>query len=194
MANVVNRTTVEYIKSVNTPDYSPAEWIINPDLSALDDVPHRYWKVVGDDVVEMDQAEKDAVDAAIAEKQHESMLMGRKVDSLPVTILDDLFNEEVYRIGGKVPVKGTLYPDNIVVNAVINAYVEEGDTGTIRVYDATNAQELGTIEFTETVQTLKTLELTDISKGVDVVIEVHGKVGGASEQLHLEGITLVIYR
>lgn len=64
MASVLNRTTLQYLQSVNTPDYSAEEWIINPDLSAVAAVDQRYWKLVGDQVVEMTQAEKDAVDAA----------------------------------------------------------------------------------------------------------------------------------
>lgn len=35
MAAVLNKQTLEYLESVNTPDYHPADWIINPDLSAL---------------------------------------------------------------------------------------------------------------------------------------------------------------
>lgn len=66
MAAVINRTTLVYHKSVNTPDYPPADWIINPDMSAVEGVSKIYWKVVGDTVVEMDQSEKDAVDAAQA--------------------------------------------------------------------------------------------------------------------------------
>jgi len=66
MANVVNRTAVplQILYSVNTPDYDPADWIINPDLSILDTVPLKYCKVSGDLIVEMTAAEKAAVDAA----------------------------------------------------------------------------------------------------------------------------------
>ena len=66
MADVINRTTLELLKSQNTPDFPVADWIINPDLSALAGVPTKYWKVVGDTVIEMTQTEKDAVDAAAA--------------------------------------------------------------------------------------------------------------------------------
>jgi hypothetical protein len=76
MADVVNRSTVQYLHSVNTPDYSDVFWIINPDLSALIGVPQKYWKVVGDTVVEMTVSEKNAVDTAtpdaILEKAAES--------------------------------------------------------------------------------------------------------------------------
>lgn len=61
MANVIHRTTKQYLQSVNTPEYDPAEWIINP---VLPDVAQKYWKISGDSVLEMNQSEKDAVDAA----------------------------------------------------------------------------------------------------------------------------------
>jgi len=63
MANVINRTTLEYRTSVSTGRFDTADWIINPDLSALSGIDKKYWKVVGDTVVEMTQPEKDAVDA-----------------------------------------------------------------------------------------------------------------------------------
>lgn len=64
MADVLNRTTKQLLRSVNSPDYDPADWIINPDLSGVSGVPVVYWKIDGDTVSEMSQAEKDAVDAA----------------------------------------------------------------------------------------------------------------------------------
>jgi hypothetical protein len=64
MANVINRTTGQYLVSVNTPDYLPADWIINP--SVPDGVAQKYWKVVGDSVVEMTAEEKAQVDGALA--------------------------------------------------------------------------------------------------------------------------------
>ena len=67
MANVIKRTasangTYECQKSVNTPDYPTGTWLINPDVSALSAVPEKYWKVVGETVVEMSSAEKAVVD------------------------------------------------------------------------------------------------------------------------------------
>ena len=64
MANVINRTTLEYLVSVNTPDYPEEEWIINPDLSMVQGVPRKYWKIDVDSVVPMSQEEKDAYDLA----------------------------------------------------------------------------------------------------------------------------------
>jgi len=66
MASVVNRTTKQYLGSVHTPDYSPVDWIIDPDLSSVIGVPSKYWNISGDIITEMTQPEKDAVDAAEA--------------------------------------------------------------------------------------------------------------------------------
>jgi len=71
MAAVISRTPnilgviYEYKPSAHTPDYDPEDWLINPDLSGLLSVPEKYWKVVGDTVVEMNQSEKDSVEDVI---------------------------------------------------------------------------------------------------------------------------------
>ena len=67
MATVLNRTTLDLIESAHTPDYDPAQWLINPDLSGVAGLPRRYWKIVGNDVVPMTAAEMAAVDAEIAD-------------------------------------------------------------------------------------------------------------------------------
>lgn len=61
MATVINRNTKQYLMSVHTPDYPALDWIHNPiiPLCAL-----KYWKIVGDEVLEMSQAEKEAIDLA----------------------------------------------------------------------------------------------------------------------------------
>lgn len=64
MANVLNRTTKQYLVSVNTPDYPVGSWIHSPDLSAVVGFSERYWTITGDAVTLMSQAERDAVDAA----------------------------------------------------------------------------------------------------------------------------------
>lgn len=58
MANVINRTTKQYLKSVNTPDYPEDEWIINPDLPNCDPM---FWVIDGDSVREMTTKEKAKV-------------------------------------------------------------------------------------------------------------------------------------
>ena len=60
----VARCVTQYLKSVNTPDYDGVtDKLVNPDLSALSAVAQKYWKESTGSVVEMTQAEKDAIDA-----------------------------------------------------------------------------------------------------------------------------------
>lgn len=71
MANVINRTTLEFRRSVNEPDFPEPDWKWDPNMSAVAGVPFKYWKAPpswdGDvGPVEMTQPEKDAVDAAEA--------------------------------------------------------------------------------------------------------------------------------
>ena len=63
MSSVLHRTTKQFHRSVNTPDFDPADWIINPDLSAVGGFPSKHWVITGDVVSLMDQADRDAVDA-----------------------------------------------------------------------------------------------------------------------------------
>lgn len=67
MANVIKKVanadgTHTYLESVNTPEYPTADWLINPDVSALSAVPRKHWKVSGASVVEMSVAEKAVID------------------------------------------------------------------------------------------------------------------------------------
>lgn len=64
MASVLNRTTVEFLASVNTPDFPTQDWIINPDLTAVAGQPTKYWVITGDVVSLMDAAARAVVDAA----------------------------------------------------------------------------------------------------------------------------------
>jgi hypothetical protein len=67
MANVIifEDGVAQYLESVNTPDYEGnPNAIVEPDLSLVEGVPMKFWKQDGDEVLEMTQAEKDAVLAA----------------------------------------------------------------------------------------------------------------------------------
>lgn len=67
MANVVLFTNgqAQYLESVNTPEYSDnPNAIVSPDLSTVSGVPIKYWKRSGNNIVEMTQAEKDAITAS----------------------------------------------------------------------------------------------------------------------------------
>lgn len=74
MATVINRNTLEILRSVNTPDYPLADYIINPfNLDVVAAIPRKYRKLVANTnpndtevsmVVEMDAGEKVSVDGA----------------------------------------------------------------------------------------------------------------------------------
>ena len=56
MANVINRITRQYLKSVNTPNYPVKDWIINP---ILPDCDSKYYFIENDIVREMTQIERN---------------------------------------------------------------------------------------------------------------------------------------
>ena len=67
MGDYLHRTTKRYFKSWSPNELAEplANYIEDPDLSAVEGVPNIYWIITGDAVSEMSQGEKDAVDAAI---------------------------------------------------------------------------------------------------------------------------------
>lgn len=62
MATVLHRTTKQLITSANTPDFPEADWIINPDMSAVSSFPPKYWIITGNTVSLMSKPERDALD------------------------------------------------------------------------------------------------------------------------------------
>lgn len=81
MANILiheNGKFKSYIESANTLEYltgaPPSKdqvqqfakpgILVNPDLSAVSSVPRKYWKIANNSVVEMTEAEKQAIDNA----------------------------------------------------------------------------------------------------------------------------------
>jgi len=64
MADVLNRTTRELLRSVNTPDYPAADWIASPDLSAVAGFPTWKWVIEGDTIRPPTASELAAIEAA----------------------------------------------------------------------------------------------------------------------------------
>jgi len=75
-SDVLNRATKDYRTSVNTPDFPPSLWIINPDLSVVQGFPSRYWIITGDSVALMNQAARDAIDAQIESNSKDAEATG----------------------------------------------------------------------------------------------------------------------
>jgi len=71
MADIIiyddNNIITQYLKSVNTPDYS-GNVLVNPDISMVKDIPSKYWKIFNGSVIEMTQEEKNSVDISLNSK------------------------------------------------------------------------------------------------------------------------------
>jgi hypothetical protein len=68
-ANVLHRTAdpVVYRRSVNEPDFPTSNWFHDPDISAVQSVPRKYWRrPLTNPVTEMTGPEKAVVDAQLA--------------------------------------------------------------------------------------------------------------------------------
>lgn len=101
MADFLNRTTLELAESAS-PDteYPPAEWVKNPDLSAVAGQPSRYWKLTGDVVSLQTAGEQAATDAAIAaaalvtnRDEAKAPVAATDGDGVRVRALIELFNK-----------------------------------------------------------------------------------------------------
>lgn len=64
MADILNRSTKEFLRGVDESEYNGVDWIINPNLSDVKNIRKKYWKIIGNSVVEMNSAEKEIVDTA----------------------------------------------------------------------------------------------------------------------------------
>lgn len=73
MATVLNRSTKQLISSANTPDYPAADWIVEPDLSAVVGWPSKYWIITGDTVSLMDAGARASLDAAELDAERDAI-------------------------------------------------------------------------------------------------------------------------
>lgn len=62
MSIAINRNTKKILNNIYTGFLNPVEWLINPDLSAVSNLKQKYWKLVGDSVVAMNDTEKAQAD------------------------------------------------------------------------------------------------------------------------------------
>lgn len=105
MADVFNRITPQYIQSVHTPDFNPADWAINPDVSAAVGQPVRYWFLTGATNAEgaeivdiVDAATQASIDAAIADGRNVADQTGQKnayveqrvLEGMALVLLDEI--------------------------------------------------------------------------------------------------------
>ncbi len=94
-AIVANRV-ITYIRSGHTPDYQVGNYLINPDVTGLSGIDIKYWKENAGAVVEMIQAEKDAIDDAL--KQPEIIVSNEQTGVLTTNSRDfiELYSYEPF--------------------------------------------------------------------------------------------------
>lgn len=83
MGNFLHRTTKQYLQSMSPNELLEplANYIEEPDLSAVVGVPNQYWVITGDVVTEMSQGQKDALDAANLSDSRDAVIEG-EIDNL----------------------------------------------------------------------------------------------------------------
>lgn len=62
MARAIHKQTLRYLESVHTPDLDLEEWVLEPDMSFVVGIPSKYWKLVGNKVMEMTPEEKALIE------------------------------------------------------------------------------------------------------------------------------------
>lgn len=96
MANIVLFTNniAQYLPSINTPDYeNNPDVLIDPDLSGVEGVPIKYWKRVGNKVVEMTVIEKQALaDAELLTRKNAANIFGIQDMKIVLTALIKVIN------------------------------------------------------------------------------------------------------
>ena len=135
MADVFNRTDGRYLQSVNTPDFNPANWIINPNLSAVAGQPVRYWIIdpPGSDTIRLatageqaaiDAARAAASDAANKETQKNNYDLERILQGMVLALIDEVnllrqqFNTTTGQVNAIAPtVTATAFTDRTPAQA-----------------------------------------------------------------------------
>ena len=193
MANVFSKTPnadgiYTYIRSANTPDYTPTDWLHNPDVSALESgspvVPEIYWKAAGSPlaVVEMTQEEKDAVSPSLIRGEHETVTFEGQ------TVMSSSYHRVAAFLCDGSGHHGVPHKIEVL------GHVDSGVTGDVRVYDKTNGVVLASKTFTNTEEDKIELTLVDPSPwpSDEAIVEIHAKrtVGTEKEKVYLNSMVI----
>lgn len=125
MANVLNRTSKLYIESVNTPDFPETDWVINPDLTAVEGYASAYWLINPDDTISLMSAEDRAdVDTWLP-------YMGTELAGA-IRIKQDMINEHrELKLNGGWLYKGIMYDSDAVSRSNMTGVIALIGTGYI---------------------------------------------------------------
>lgn len=136
---IVPNKVIEYMKSVNTPDYiGLPNIIINPDLSNVQYVSMKYWKVSEEQVVEMDVSEKDAINEAVEAKT----IKEKKYQVLEYDSSKRLIKEQWFYIDNgngtyskKVQEVSYVYNNSILLSKIEVTYYYDGTVAEEKIWD-----------------------------------------------------------
>jgi hypothetical protein len=96
MADVVNKTTLEYRRSVHTPDYPASEWLINPEIPECEP---KYWRILSGKLAKMTTSQREAVDKAILKNK----LIMEKFRTIPIEeAIQELKDEGILDAEGEI--------------------------------------------------------------------------------------------
>ncbi len=87
MGNYLHRTTKAFLRSFSPNELLEplANYIEDPDLSAVAGVPSIYWIIIGDVISEMSQGEKDTLDAFLLSAARDAEIQA-EIDGLESTM------------------------------------------------------------------------------------------------------------
>lgn len=114
---VLHRETKQLFTVADASRFSSGLWIVEPNLSAVKDVPTAFWKIEGDTITEMTQQEKEAELAKQIEKEKE-IALSRIEDStsidraLAMAMLDmnNRLTQKINEIIREVPALSAVLP------------------------------------------------------------------------------------
>lgn len=101
MISAIHRRTGQFIRNVRSPGLTSRDWLVNPDLSGVEGVPQRYWKVDGNRVVAMSRAERAAVDAGDGAALRQA-LRARLADPVVAVLIEEM---NALRIASGLPAR-----------------------------------------------------------------------------------------
>lgn len=97
MSNFIHKTTKEYRKSVNDPDYAGGDWLLveGDNQLVIDSTPAKYIKITGGVLTAMTDEERLIVDAAEKQVSHDAiadqlLVEGNEMRALLLLVIDEL--------------------------------------------------------------------------------------------------------
>jgi hypothetical protein len=126
---IVPNRVLQYLKSVNTPDYS-GDILINPNINNVKDISINYWKVVNLVVEEMTTEEKNTVDNFLkADQTPFKNYLIKQYNSSKILISETWYEKDngdgTYSV--KAEEKLYIYSNRILESYTLNIYSYNGN-------------------------------------------------------------------